>query len=200
MTYVSKTPRTAFSAALPQKTTCHAARSSAILAPAGPEFARRAVGSFFMLRLGKSAFRKRNAVAIVVVLFFGLLAPLGTGVFNPRAAGADPTPFIAQVNFQNQFASGARRLRRRLRPRLHRDGAGYGWVQPNTLTPVSMVGQRQGPQPRPGPAPRHGDGGQGNCPAAVGHGRAERHLRRDGQRRRLPAAGQQPRRGQRHDR
>ena len=92
-----------------------------------------------MLRLGRSAFRKRNAVAIVVALMFGLMSPLSSMVVRPRAAGADPAPYIAQVNFQNQFGP--------VPTGYVQDyglgytaAAGFGWVQPGTLTPVSMVG------------------------------------------------------------
>ena len=82
---------------------------------------------------------RRAAALIVVPVVFGVLSPLSSVVVRPRAAGADPTPFIAQVNFQNQFAPlpGGYVADYGLG---YTAGAGYGWVQPGTLTPVSMVG------------------------------------------------------------
>ena len=87
----------------------------------------------------ESRLARRAAAAIVVPLVFGVLSPLSSVVVRPRAAGADPTPFITQVNFQNQFAPlpGGYVADYGLG---YTAGAGFGWVQPGTLTPVSMVG------------------------------------------------------------
>jgi hypothetical protein len=83
--------------------------------------------------------RKRYSICVVIVLLAAVLTPLVSVVRSASRAGATTVPFVAQVNFQSQFAPipGGYAADYGLG---YTAGAGYGWVQPGTLTPVSMVG------------------------------------------------------------